>query len=93
MPGESFQAERSAGSASGAFELAYALSEGREAGKVAASEAGFRKRGSNVSTRVELEEETLTSAALFHLLIDRSREIGRSEPATGVEVAELAILV
>ncbi len=58
VPGESFQAERSAGSASGAFELAYVLSEGREAGKVAASEAGFRKRGSAVSPRVELEEET-----------------------------------
>jgi len=58
VPGESFQAERSAGSASGAFELAYVLSEGREAGKVAASEAGFRKRGSAASPRVELEEET-----------------------------------
>jgi sarcosine oxidase subunit alpha len=58
VPGESFQAERSAGSASGAFELAYVLSEGREAGKVAAAEAGFRKRGSNVSPRVELEEES-----------------------------------
>jgi sarcosine oxidase subunit alpha len=58
VPGESFQEERSAGSASGAFELAYVLSEGREAGKVAASEAGFRKRGSAVSPRVELEEET-----------------------------------
>lgn len=58
VPGESVQAERSAGSASGAFELAYVLSEGREAGKVAASEAGFRKRGSAVSPRVELEEET-----------------------------------
>jgi sarcosine oxidase subunit alpha len=58
VPGESFQAERSAGSASGAFELAYVLSEGREAGKVAAAEAGFRKRGSNVSPRVELDEES-----------------------------------
>ena len=58
VPGESLQAERSAGSASGAFELAYVLSEGREAGKVAAAEAGFRKRGSSVSPRVELEEET-----------------------------------
>jgi sarcosine oxidase subunit alpha len=58
VPGESFQAERSAGSASGAFELAYVISEGREAGKVAASEAGYRKRGSTVSPRVELEEET-----------------------------------
>lgn len=57
VPGESFQAERSAGSASGAFDLAYVLSEGREAGKVAASEAGFRKRGSAVSPRVELEED------------------------------------
>ena len=58
VPGESIQAERSAGSASGAFELAYVLSEGREAGKVAAAEAGFRKRGSNVSPRVELDEES-----------------------------------
>jgi sarcosine oxidase subunit alpha len=58
VPGESFQAERSAGSASGAFELAYVLSEGREAGKGAAAAAGFRKRGSAVSPRVELEEET-----------------------------------
>jgi len=58
VPGESVQAERSAGAASGAFELAYALSEGREAGKSAASDAGFRKRGSAVSPRVELEEET-----------------------------------
>ena len=57
VPGESFQAERSAGSASGAFELAYVLSEGREAGKVAAAQAGFRKRGSAPSPRVELQEE------------------------------------
>ena len=57
VPGKSFQAERSAGSASGAFELAYVLSEGREAGKVAAAQAGFRKRGSAVSPRVELDEE------------------------------------
>jgi len=58
VPGESFQAERSAGSASGAFELAYVLSEGREAGKAAASAAGFRKRGSAVSPRVDLDEES-----------------------------------
>jgi len=58
VPGESFQAERSAGAASGAFELAYAISEGREAGKSAASAAGFRKRASSASPRVELDEET-----------------------------------
>jgi len=58
VPGESFQAERSVGSASGAFELAYVLSEGREAGKAAASAAGFRKRGSAVSPRVDLDEES-----------------------------------
>jgi len=58
VPGESFQAERSAGAASGAFELAYVLSEGREAGKAAAAAAGFRKRGSSVSPRVDLDEES-----------------------------------
>ena len=38
-----------------------------------------------------LSETTLTSAALFNLLLERSREIGREEPALGVEVAELAL--
>ncbi|MDX1434871.1 MAG: 2Fe-2S iron-sulfur cluster-binding protein, partial [Gammaproteobacteria bacterium] len=58
VPGESVQAERSVGAASGTFQLAYALSEGREAGKAAAADAGFRRRGSSQSPRVELEEET-----------------------------------
>jgi sarcosine oxidase subunit alpha len=71
LPGESFQAERSAGAASGAFELAYVLSEGREAGKVAAAEAGFRKRGSAVSPRVELDEEAPMEPAW--LLPERTR--------------------
>ena len=75
VPGESFQAERSAGAASGAFELAYVLSEGREAGKVAASDAGFRKRGSNVSPRVELEEETPIEP--LWLMPWRSASLGR----------------
>ena len=44
LPGESVQAERSAGAAAGAFELAFAISEGREAGKAAAADAGFRRR-------------------------------------------------
>lgn len=39
-----------------------------------------------------LERETLTSAALFHCLIEKSRDVGRNEPDAGVHIAELAIL-
>ena len=45
VPGESRQAERSAGAAGGAFALADCLAEGRAAGVAAAADAGFRKRG------------------------------------------------
>ena len=38
-----------------------------------------------------LAETTLTSAALFYLLLDKSREIGREEPVRGEEIAELAL--
>ncbi len=38
-----------------------------------------------------LMETTVTSAALFSLLIDKSREIGREDPGKGVQVAELAL--
>ena len=57
LPGESVQAERSAGAANGTFPLAYCLSEGREAGKAAAAAAGFRKRGGLRSPRVDGERE------------------------------------
>ena len=57
VPGESVQAERSAGAANGTFPLAYCLSEGREAGKAAAAAAGFRKRGGLRSPRVDGERE------------------------------------
>ena len=53
VPGESVQAERSAGAANGTFALAFCLSEGREAGKAAAAAAGFRKRGGARSPKVE----------------------------------------
>ncbi len=52
VPGESVQAERSAGGANGTFDLAFAMAEGREAGKAAASAAGFRKRGKSVAPKV-----------------------------------------
>jgi len=58
VPGESVQAERSAGACNGALELAYCLSEGREAGKSAAADAGFRKRGGGSLPRVETRVET-----------------------------------
>ena len=38
-----------------------------------------------------LAETTLTSAALFHFLLDKSIEIGREDPQAGVPVAELAL--
>ena len=53
VPGESVQAERSAGAANGTFALAFCLSEGREAGKTAAAKAGFRKRGGARAPRVD----------------------------------------
>ena len=58
VPGESFQAERSAGAANGTFELAFCLSEGREAGKAAAAAGGFRKRGGSRAPKVESVAET-----------------------------------
>ncbi len=38
-----------------------------------------------------LEQTTVTSAALFNLLLDKSREVGRSHPEHGVKTAELAL--
>ncbi len=38
-----------------------------------------------------LMETTVTSAALFSLLIEKSREIGREDPGKGVEIADLAL--
>ena len=38
-----------------------------------------------------LEQTTVTSAALFHLLLEKSREVGRRHPEHGVKVAELAL--
>ncbi len=38
-----------------------------------------------------LAETTLTSAALFYFLLEKSREVGRNEPERGVEIAELAL--
>ena len=53
VPGQSVQAERSAGAANGTFDLAFAFAEGREAGKAAAAAAGFRKRGKSVAPKVD----------------------------------------
>ena len=39
-----------------------------------------------------LAQTTLTSAALFYFLLDKSREVGREEPMHGEEIAELAIM-
>ncbi len=58
VPGESVQAERSAGACNGTFDLAFCLSEGREAGKAAAASAGFRSKSSSSSPKVESSPET-----------------------------------
>ncbi len=38
-----------------------------------------------------LLETTVTSAALFSFLIEKSREIGREDPGKGIEIADLAV--
>jgi sarcosine oxidase subunit alpha len=58
VPGESVQAERSAGACNGTFNLAFCLSEGREAGKAAAAAAGFRSKSSSSSPKAESSPET-----------------------------------
>ena len=54
VPGESVQAERSAGAAQGTFDLDFVLAEGREAGKSAAADAGFRRRAAARGPKVEV---------------------------------------
>ena len=56
VPGESRQAQRSAGGCNGTEVLAFALSEGREAGKAAAAACGYRKRGGTPLPKVEVAE-------------------------------------
>ena len=58
VPGESVQAERSAGACNGTLDLAFVLSEGREGGKAAAAAAGFRAKGGGASPKVETQTET-----------------------------------
>ena len=56
VPGEARQAQLSAGGCNGTEMLAFALSEGREAGKAAAAACGFRKRGGTRLPKVETVE-------------------------------------
>ena len=57
VPGEARQAQFSVGGCNGTGALAYALSEGREAGKAAAAACGFRKRGGTSLPKVDVAEE------------------------------------
>ena len=57
VPGESRQPQFSAGGCNGTELLAFALSEGREAGKAAAAACGFRKRGGTPLPKVDGVEE------------------------------------
>ena len=58
VPGETRQAQLSAGGCNGTGALAFALSEGREAGKAAAAACGFRKRGGTPLPKVDVTVET-----------------------------------
>ncbi|MCY4222627.1 MAG: NAD(P)-binding domain-containing protein, partial [Thiotrichales bacterium] len=57
VPGEVRQAQFSVGGCNGTGVLAFALSEGREAGKSAAAACGFRMRGGTALPRVDVVEE------------------------------------
>ena len=57
VPGEARQAQFSAGGCNGTGALAFALSEGREAGKAAAAASGFRMRGATPLPKVDVVEE------------------------------------
>ena len=58
VPGEACQAQLSAGGCNGTGALAFALSEGREAGKAAAAACGLRKRGGTALPKVDVIEES-----------------------------------
>ena len=57
VPGEARQAQFSTGGCNGTGVLAFALSEGREAGKAAAAACGFRMRGGTTLPKVDVVEE------------------------------------
>ena len=57
VPGESRLAQIPVGGCNGTGALAFALSEGREAGKAAAAACGFRKRGGAPLPKVDVTEE------------------------------------
>ena len=57
VPGEARQAQFSAGGCNGTGALAFALSEGREAGKAAAAACGLRMRGGTALPKVDVVEE------------------------------------
>ena len=59
VPGPSVQAERSAGAGAGTFALADCLSQGHEAGKAAAKEAGFTPTRHHGAKAEPLEESPL----------------------------------
>ena len=73
VPGEARQALFSAGGCNGTWTLAFALSEGREAGKAAAAACGFRKRGGTPLPKVDVADE----APMRLLWTVPSRQAGR----------------
>ena len=58
VPGEARQAQFPAGGCNGTGALAFALSEGREAGKAAAAACGLRKRGGTPLPKVDVAGES-----------------------------------
>ena len=74
LPGEARQAQFSVGGCNGTEALAFALSEGREAGKAAAAACGFRKRGGTPLPKVD---EVAGTAPIRLLWTVPSRHSGR----------------
>ena len=74
VPGEARQAQFSAGGCNGTEAFAFALSEGREAGKAAAAACGFRKRGGTPLPKVD---EVAGKAPIRLLWTIPSRHPGR----------------
>jgi sarcosine oxidase subunit alpha len=77
VPDLAVQAARSAGAANGTFELDFAISEGREAGKSAAADAGFRRRAVADAAKVDVRRMQ-PMLALWEVPLPRTMQANKS---------------
>jgi sarcosine oxidase subunit alpha len=77
VPDLAVQASRSAGAANGTFELDFVLSEGREAGKSAAAQTGFRRRSTAGAPKVDVRRMQ-PMLALWQVPLPRSMQANKS---------------